>query len=45
VRPLQASLQSSQLVAEGKILKDQVVVATAGHGDGAQEQQCQSNTS
>jgi hypothetical protein len=34
-------LQSSQLVAEGKILEDHVVVATAGHGDRPQEQQCQ----
>jgi hypothetical protein len=33
-------LQGSQLVAEGKILKDHVV-ATAGHGDRTQEQQCQ----
>jgi hypothetical protein len=33
-------LQSSQLVAEGKILEDHVVVATAGHGDRTQEQQC-----
>ena len=36
-----ASLQGSQLVAEGKILEDHVVVATAGHGDRSQEQQCQ----
>jgi hypothetical protein len=41
VRPLHASLQGSQLVAEGKILEDHVVVATAGHGDRPQEQQCQ----
>jgi hypothetical protein len=34
-------LQGSQLVAEGKILEDHVVVATAGHGDRSQEQQCQ----
>ncbi len=39
VRPLHASLQGSQLVAEGKILKDHVVVAPAGHGDRTQEQQ------
>jgi len=31
----------SQLVAEGKILEDHVVVATAGHGDRPQEQECQ----
>ena len=41
VRPLHASLQGSQLVAEGKILEDHVVVATAGRGDRSQEQQCQ----
>ena len=41
VRPLHASLQGSQLVAEGKILEDHVVVATAGHGDRTQEQQRQ----
>ena len=40
VRPLYASLQGSQLVAEGQTLEDHVVVATAGHGDRAQEQQC-----
>jgi hypothetical protein len=34
-------LQGSQLVAEGHILEDDVVVATEGHGDGTQEQQCQ----
>jgi hypothetical protein len=34
-------LQGSQLVAEGQILEDDVVVATAGHGDRPQEQQCQ----
>jgi hypothetical protein len=34
-------LQGSQLVAEGKILEDHVVVATARHGDRTQEQQCQ----
>jgi hypothetical protein len=28
-------------VAEGKILEDHVVVATAGQGDHSQEQQCQ----
>ena len=33
VRPLHASLQGSQLVAEGKILEDHLVVATAGRGD------------
>jgi len=36
-------LQGSQLVAEGKILEDHVVVATAGQGDRPQEQQCQFN--
>ena len=41
VRPLHASLQGSQLVAEGQILEDHVVVATAGQGDRPQEQQCQ----
>ena len=41
VRPLHASLQGSQLVAEGKILEDHVVVATEGRGDRTQEQQCQ----
>ena len=41
VRPLHASLQGSQLVAEGKILEDHVVVATAGYGDRTQEQQGQ----
>ena len=41
VRPLHAPLQGSQLVAEGKILEDHVVVATARHGDCPQEQQCQ----
>jgi hypothetical protein len=30
-------LQGSQLVAEGKILEDHVVVNTAGQGDCAQE--------
>ena len=40
VRPLHASLQGSQL-AEGKTLKDHVVVATAGHVDRTQEQQRQ----
>jgi hypothetical protein len=34
-------LQGSQLVAEGKILEDHVVVAAAGHGDRTQEQQRQ----
>jgi hypothetical protein len=34
-------LQGSQLVAEGQILEDDVVVATAGDGDGTQEQQRQ----
>jgi hypothetical protein len=43
VMPLHASLQGSQLVAEGKILEDHVVVATAGYGDRPQEQQCQFN--
>ena len=43
VRPLHASLQGSQLVAEGQILEDHVVVATAGHGDRPQEQQRQFN--
>jgi hypothetical protein len=28
-------------VAEGKIFEDHVVMATAGHGDRTQEQQCQ----
>jgi hypothetical protein len=32
-------LQGSQLVAEGQILEDDVVVATAGQGDRPQEQQ------
>ena len=41
VRPLHAPLQGSQLVAEGKILEDDVVVATAGQGDRSQQQQCQ----
>jgi hypothetical protein len=41
VRPLHASLQGAQLVAEGKILEDHVVVATAGHGERTQEQQRQ----
>src|SRR5436309_14582569 len=41
VRPLHTALQGSQLVAEGKILEDHVVVATAGQGDRPQEQQCQ----
>jgi hypothetical protein len=39
MRPLHASLQGSQLVAEGKILEDHVVVATAGQVDCPQEQQ------
>ena len=43
VRPLHASLQGSQLVAEGKILEDHVVVAPAGQGDRTQEQQRQFN--
>jgi hypothetical protein len=34
-------LQGSQLVAEGKVLEDHVVAATAGQGDHSQEQQCQ----
>jgi hypothetical protein len=34
-------LQGSQLVAEGHILEDHVVVATGGQGDRPQEQQCQ----
>jgi hypothetical protein len=34
-------LQGSQLVAEGQILEDHVVVATAGDGDRPQEQQGQ----
>jgi hypothetical protein len=33
VRPFHASLQGSQLVTEGKILKDYIVVATTGQGD------------
>ena len=41
VRPLHASLQGSQLVTEGQILEDHVVVATAGQGDRTQEQQRQ----
>jgi hypothetical protein len=41
VRPFHASLQGSQLVAEGEILEDHVVVATEGHRDGTQEQQRQ----
>src|ERR1700716_3110531 len=41
VRPLHASLQGSQLVAEGQILEDHVVVANAGNGDRPQEQQGQ----
>ena len=41
VRPLHASLQGSQLVAEGQILEDHVVVATAGDSDRPQGQQCQ----
>ena len=41
VRPLHAPLQGSQLVAEGQILEDHVVVATAGQSDRPQEQQCQ----
>jgi hypothetical protein len=36
-------LQGSQLVAEGQVLEDDVVVATAGQGDRPQEQQCQCN--
>jgi hypothetical protein len=39
LRPLHASLQGSQLVTEGHILEDDVVVATAGQGDRPQEQQ------
>jgi hypothetical protein len=34
-------LQGAQLVTEGKILEDHVVVATAGHGDRTQEPQRQ----
>jgi hypothetical protein len=34
-------LQGSQLVVQGKILEDHVVVATAGYGDRTQEQQRQ----
>jgi hypothetical protein len=41
VRPLHTSLQGSQLVAEGQILEDHVVVATAGDADRPQEQQCE----
>ena len=41
VRPLHTALQGSQLVAEGKILEDHVVVATADHADRTEEQQCQ----
>src|SRR6185295_14522172 len=41
VRPLHASLQGSQLVAEGQILEDDIVVAAAGQGNRPQEQQCQ----
>jgi hypothetical protein len=32
-------LQGQQLVAEGQILEDHVVVATASHGDRPREQQ------
>ena len=41
VRPLHASLQGSQLVTDGHILDDDVVVATAGQGDRPHEQQRQ----
>jgi hypothetical protein len=41
VRPLYAASQGSQLVAEGQILEDQIVVATADHGDRPLEQQGQ----
>jgi hypothetical protein len=33
VRPLHAPLQGSQLMAERKILEDQVAVATEDHAD------------
>jgi hypothetical protein len=45
VRPFHALLQGSQLVAEGKILEDHVVVATAGYGDPPQEHNVNSITS
>jgi hypothetical protein len=41
VRPLHASLRGSQLVAEGKILDDHLLVATAGHGGRTQAKQSQ----
>ena len=41
MRPLHAALQGSQLVPEGQILKDHVVVAPAGHADRTQQQQHQ----
>jgi hypothetical protein len=41
VRPLHAALQGSQLVPEGKILEDHVVVPTAGQADRTEEQQYQ----
>ena len=41
MRTLHARFQGSQLVTEGQILEDQIVVATADHGDRPQEQQGQ----
>jgi hypothetical protein len=37
LRPLHAPLQGSQLMPKRKILEDQIVVAPAGHGDGARD--------
>ena len=45
VRPLHASLPGSQLVAEGKILEDHVVVATAGQVTARRSNNVNSNTS
>ena len=45
VRPLHAPLQGSQLVAEGQILEDHVVVATAGHVIARRSNNVNSNTS
>ena len=39
MRPLESALQGSQLVTEGQILKDHVVVAPAGQADRTQKQQ------
>jgi hypothetical protein len=43
-RPLPVSFQGSQLVSQGKILEDEVVVATAGQGDRPPQQNISSST-